>query len=254
MDEKGQEMKMRIFHRPRAKKAASGMHSGSLPLLRSVSGWEAVGSHGTGRLWILFSCFLVIALGLHCVPAPNMRGPQQLEATYEHQLQIWTKSSQIYDSLDSILLTHVTYISPDFRSSFINQYVKIFGVDPGNDSELEKVATAPDEEGHLFFVFADSAQFEWNNLDSSESVWRLALWGSKSKPGVAPISIKQFYDRGPNLRAFFPFLTQFGKSYLVSFPKNHADGNPILDPEEKVITLRMASAFGSVALAWKVVK
>ncbi len=189
-----------------------------------------------------------------CAPTPNWRGPQKLEAEYEKLLRHWTRSAQVYNSLDSILVVHTTYLAPGFRQAFGEQYLKVFGIDPGKvDSDLEKIATSVGR-GHEFFVFVDSNKLPWNNLNEPDSVWRLGLWGGKEQPGVPPLSIHRFQGRGPNLKAFFPYLNRFGRSYLVVFPSEQPNGQPVLDPSFGKLKLKLASAFGTAKLKWRVTR
>ena len=202
------------------------------------------------RPFSLAILLLLVCAG--CAPVPNMRGPKTLDERYENLLRDWTRSGQVFQALDLILVTHATYLSPGFRQSFGEQYLQIFGIDPGRmDSDLEKIATSVGR-GHEFFLFLDTTQTEWNNLDERDSVWRLGLWGGPNQPGVPPLSVQGFQGRGPNLRAFFPFLTRFGRPYLVVFPIDQPNGKPVLDPENGVLTLRLASALGTASLTWKV--
>lgn len=204
---------------------------------------------------MVVSAFVIGSLCLAlsaCTPTPNWRGPQKLDQEYEILLRGWTQSGQIYHSLDSILLVHATYLAPDFRQAFGKQYLDVFGIDPGKvDTDLEKIATSVGR-GHEFFLFADANNMSWNNLDEPGSVWRLGLWGGEDQPGVPPIKIHGFKGRGPNLKAFFPYLSRFGRPYLVIFPLDQPNGKPVLDPQHGVLTLKMASAFGTATLAWRV--
>jgi len=187
-----------------------------------------------------------------CRMEPNMRGPQNLDQTYEEQLRQWTESGGVYQSLDRVLFVHATYLSPSFRQAFGSQYLSIFGIDPGKvDSDLEMIATSVGR-GHEFFMFADTSVYTWNNLEESDSVWRMALWGGPGQLGVPPLSIHHFRGRGPNLQAFFPYLNDFGRSYYVVFPLDQPNGQPVLDPDHGKLTIKMASAFGEVTMSWKV--
>ena len=200
-------------------------------------------------------CLILLVLSLvagTCTPKPSMRGPGQLDEKYEVQLRQWTESGRVYHSIDRVMFVYATYLSPKFRQSFGTQYVKIFGIDPGKvDSDLEMIATSVGR-GHEFYVFADTTNLSWNNFDEADSVWRMALWGGPDQLGVPPISITRFKGRGPNLKAFFPYLNEFGRSYFVVFPLDQPNGRPVLDPESGMLTIKLASAFGTAAMSWKV--
>jgi hypothetical protein len=206
--------------------------------------------HGLSIVTGWIGLWVVLATG--CQPVPNMRGPQKMPEQYERILRSWTQSQQINHSLDRIMVVHATYLSPEFRKAFGDQYLRIFGIDPGKvDSDLEKIATSVGR-GHEFFVFADTNDPSWNNLDEYDSVWRLGLWGAENQPGVPPIVIHRFRGRGPNLRAFFPYLNEFGRSYLVIFPLDQPNGQPVLDTSRGVLKVKLASAFGTATLSWEV--
>jgi len=201
---------------------------------------------------ILGFLLLTAVLTSSCDLEPNMRGPQNLDRAYEDLLRKWTVSGQVYHSLDRVLYVHATYMSPAFRQAFGAQYLSIFGIDPGKvDSDLEMIATSVGR-GHEFFIFTDTTEFSWNNLDEADSVWMMALWGGEEQLGVPPASIHRFRGRGPNLRAFFPYLNEFGRSYFVVFPLDQPNGRPVLEPEQGALTIKLSSAFGSVSMFWKV--
>ena len=80
----------------------------------------------------------------------------------------------------------------------------------------------------------------------------MALWGAHDQLGVPPTSIHGFKGRGPNLKAFFPFLNDFGRSYYVVFPLNQENGEPVFDPEHGTFTIKITSAFGKLNMSWKV--
>jgi len=201
---------------------------------------------------LLWGILSVGVLFESCVPEPSMRGLQNLDRNYENKLRQWTVSDHVYNEFDHVLVVHATYLAPEFREAFGTQYLSIFGIDPGKvDSDLEMIATSVGR-GHEFFMFADMTNFSWNNLDNLDSVWRMALWGGPDQLGVPPISIHRFKGRGPNLKAFFPYLNEFGVSYYVVFPLDQPNGKPILDPNYSSLTIKMASAFGTVNMSWKV--
>ena len=208
------------------------------------------------RLVFLFLLVFSLVVGtcavLNCAPKPSMRGPGKMDEVYESQLRQWTEGGRVYHSIDRVMFVYATYLSPEFRQAFGPQYVKIFGIDPGKvDSDLEMIATSVGR-GHEFFVFADTTNLSWNNFDEADSVWRMALWGGPDQLGVPPVSITRFKGRGPNLKAFFPYLNKFGRSYFVVFPLDQPNGRPVLEPERGMLTIKLASAFGTAAMSWKV--
>jgi len=197
--------------------------------------------------WLVFSALLS-----NCAPRASMRGLQELDEEYERLLRSWTQSGIVQRDLNRMLTVHATYLAPEFREAFGVQYTKIFGIEPGKvDSDLELIATTIGQ-GHEFFIFADITEDAWNNLDERDAVWRMALWGAPEQAGLPPASIHKFRGRGPNLKAFFPYIQGFGHSYLVTFPYKQENSQAVIETENGSLKIKLASAFGTVELLWKV--
>ena len=201
---------------------------------------------------VLLSSWLVFSASLtNCAPRASMRGLQELDEKYENLLRTWTQSGIVHRDLDRMITVHATYLAPEFRKAFGVQYTKIFGIDPSKvDTDLELIATTTGQ-GHEFFIFADITEDAWNNLDERDAVWRMALWGAPDQAGLPPVSIHKFRGRGPNLKAFFPYIQGFGQSYLVTFPYKQENSEAVISSEES-LKIKLASAFGTVELFWKV--
>jgi hypothetical protein len=211
-------------------------------------GERTLGLCRSGVGWLLLASFA----GWACSPPPDIRGLQNLSRGYEDELLRWTSTGRVYHGLDRVMFVHATYLSPQFRQAFAVQYLAVFGIDPGKvDSDLERLATS-EGRGHEFFVFMDTSDYSWNNLDERDSVWRMALWGGAEQLGTPPMSIHRFKGRGPNLRAFFPYLNGYGRSYLVAFPLQQANGKPVLGGADGKLWLRLSSAFGAAELSWRI--
>ncbi|MBN2497506.1 MAG: hypothetical protein JXR96_23135 [Deltaproteobacteria bacterium] len=196
-------------------------------------------------------CALAL-LALGCHPTPNMRGPRDLDAGYRLALEGLTRSAQVVKDLNSVMTVHATMITPEFKRALTEQYIHIFEVGPDKpDSDLERVARSQSD-GYEFFVFADLSERAWNDLDDRDSVWRMTLRGAPDQPGITPLRVHRFNGRGPNVRAFFPYLHGFGRAYLVVFPRVRPDGAPLMDPAHGELLLKLSSVFGSASLTWKV--
>jgi hypothetical protein len=195
----------------------------------------------------------VIGVLCSCAPEVNVRGVHNLNKKYGEELQRWTRGERIYYSLDRIMFVYATYLSPEFRKVFNDQYITFFGMNPEKvDTDLEKVAASTGQ-GHEFFLYADTPELGWNNLDNRDSVWRVGLWGGSQQPGAEPILIRPFKDRGPNVRAFFPFISDFGRAYLVVFPLEQQNGAPVLEGDGE-LSVKLSSALGTAIMSWKISK
>ncbi len=188
-----------------------------------------------------------------CAPEINVRSVHNLDKKYEEQLLRWTRGDRIYYSLDRIMVVQATYLSPEFRQAFQDQYVNFFNMLPEKvNTDLELVATSAGQ-GREFFLYADTPENGWNNLDERDSVWRVGLWSATQPAGIDPIVIRRFHDRGPNARAFFPFINDFGRAYLVVFPVQEQNGTTVSENDSEV-SLKVSSALGTAVMSWKVSK
>jgi hypothetical protein len=206
-----------------------------------------------GKVHILVAWGMALSWLCSCAPEINVRSVHNLDKKYEEELLRWTRGDRIYYSLDRIMFVYATYLSPEFRQEFKDQYVRFFGMNPEKiDTDLETVATSTGT-GHEFFLFADTPENGWNNLDERDSVWRVGLWGGSQQSGLDPVVIKRFHDRGPNVRAFFPFMNDFGRAYLVTFPTQQTNGEQ-LPGSDSELSIKVSSALGTAVMSWKVSK
>lgn len=195
-------------------------------------------------------CGLASTSSVSCAPELKVRSARNLNKNYETELTRWTRSERIYYNVDRVMYVYITYLSPEFRKAFKDQYLDFFGMPAEKiDTDLEKIATAQ-AQGYEFFLYADTPENTWNNLDERDSVWRMGLW-SGLQPAVDPASVRRFKDRGPNIRSFFPFVNDFGRAYWITFPQNQVEGNPVI-VDNSDFWIKVSSALGSAVLSWKV--
>ena len=206
-----------------------------------------------GTIYALMVWGVALSWLCSCAPEINVRSVHHLDKKYEEELLRWTRGDRIYYSLDRIMVVQATYLSPEFRQVFRDQYTIFFGMNPDHvDTDLERVATSTGQ-GLEFFVYADTPENGWNNLDERDSVWRVGLWAGAQPSGIDPVVIRRFRDRGPNARAFFPFINDFGRAYLVVFPFQEQNGMTVSENDSEV-SLKVSSALGTAVMSWKVSK
>ncbi len=193
--------------------------------------------------------FLGLAL-CACGIKPNLRGLQNLSDDYEQRLTDWTSAGQRYHSLDRVVFAYATYLSRPFREAYVTQYRELFSLDPTRkDNELERIYLA-NGQGYEFIVFVDAPHYSWNNLDEQNAVFRLVLKSEKDRTGVPPTRVEAFQSQGPNLKAFFPYINDFGRAFLVTFPATRPDSSALVEPGSKLL-LAFASAYGTVTMSWR---
>ena len=206
----------------------------------------------TSRLYI---SLLLALMGLASCTSPHqvgvLFGPSRtVEASdYKVILDTWTRQAKIYQHFDSKAFITATFHSPEFRQVFPLAFPDLYG-HGGNVTRRELVEHTEDAKQYLnFFVTLYTADSDWNDLAKHDSIWRLNLIGSeevsvKSKE-VLPVKIDA------NLRAVYPHIGGFDRTYIVRFPRKDPNGNPVIPESSQGFSFRIASALGHTLLTWE---
>ena len=203
-------------------------------------------------LKILILAVLMIGLGACAsqIPRGVLHGPSRvLEPTdYDMVLKTWTRSTKIYQGLDSKMFVTATFHSPEFRRVFALAFPEIYG-HGGNITRRELVDLTHDIEQYLtFFVSAYTADRKWNDLAKPDSIWRLSLEGdddvSVSPTEIIPVKIDA------NLRAVYPYIGRFDKAYLVRFKLADPMNRLVIKSSSDHFKLKVVSALGKANLVW----
>ena len=174
-------------------------------------------------------------------------GPVVTADDYSDILGTWTRSSKIYDGLDSKMFITATFHTPQFRQAFAVAFPHMYG-HGGNITRRELAESDKQNAYHNFFVSAYTARKEWNDLDESDSIWRLMLTGAEGG-SVAPVEVVPV-KMDENLRAVYSYIGHFDSAYLVRFPTSDSLGREIISDQSNRVTLSIASALGIANLQW----
>ena len=178
---------------------------------------------------------------LSLVPVGDLRADD-----YEWALDRWTRSDEIYQQLDSVAFMHATYHAPEFRKAFGLRHTDVYG--PGSEEASRLLLTRPDaESAHEFFLSVATTETRWNDFDRPDSIWRVTLQGDDREPVDADV---ERIKVNANLRAIYPFISSFAKTYAVRFRLTGLDGQPVLTGQTRRLSLRIASALGEATLFW----
>jgi hypothetical protein len=166
---------------------------------------------------------------------------------YEDVLSDWTQDDKLYDRLDSLMFVFATFHSPEFRKAFLLAHADVYG--PGSEAASHLMLTDPEAEHfHEFFVSVSTSRTEWNDLDKNAgSIWRVTL---VADDGEAVLGMVEKIRVTANIRAIYPYITDFAKTYRVRFPLATVGGKPILSNTTDHITMRIASALGACEMTW----
>ena len=192
-----------------------------------------------------------VALALSCASRPP--APLSLVSTanltaddYEWALDRWTRSDEIYDQLDSIAFAFVTFHAPEFRKAFALRHTDVYG--PGSEEASRLLLIRPEAEAsHEFFLSVATTENRWNDFDKPDSIWRITLRGDNVTPVAATV---ERIKVNANLRAIYPFISPFAKTYAVRFRLSGLDRKPVLTGQTERLVLRVASALGKADFVW----
>lgn len=198
------------------------------------------------RTAVIASTLLLLVLPTSCAPLPRLRGPHRALPAYRQALVELTRSGHVFVNVDREITVFATRLTSEFRRMLQVEYRRVFGfaLEKGRGS-LERLLLG--SRGAIsFFLYTDTSEFAWGQLDSPDAVWKLSV--RVAGPEAWPCLVRHIESPAPTLQAFFPFIGEFGLSYLATCALT-SPGAGMADNGEAV-KLLLASAFGKLQLAW----
>lgn len=185
-------------------------------------------------------------------PKVTLASPERAyrQRDYPQELKRWTRFASILRELDTTLRVHATLRSARFDAALLAKRKALFKLPPKRvaDKAAERAKSRADE--FTFVVVAATHDSAWNDFGQRNSHWRLALVNDSGQQ-VEPSKV--VLRKRPNATdlAFFPHLEMFYKLYDVRFPRRGAEGQELLTPSTRRLTLRIDGALGSAELVWR---
>lgn len=214
------------------------------------------------RVSLLFASLALCSLAVSSCKALPFPDPH-LEGAYGDALAKWTRKATIYTGLDTRAFVRVVYLSPEFIKAQGAELSMLRAELPDQAAQTLERLRAETATPTLFAIVyvADKVS---NDLESSSSVWRLAL--NLGLGEMTPISVTRF-DRpfDAQLRTLYPYLDEYSVAYQIKFPSPGAPVAPpssgaqpatLLPPpapagfEPSDGDLSMAGALGHLELHW----
>ncbi|HVV49607.1 MAG TPA: hypothetical protein VHO06_08105 [Polyangia bacterium] len=199
---------------------------------------------------------LVVALGAGCAVQKQVRvdfseTPRDyLAGDYQGVYERWTRHDfASHDVVDKALEVWATFKSWDFREAYIEKYAAIYNLSDAERNKLRQGQRDAYHAAYEFRVTAQSANWDWNDLDKRNTAWVVTLVDAL---GHELPSERVTIDRLPDAaeRVFYPSKTPFSKSYSIRFLMP-AQGGEFDGVKSGAITLRIASPIGKIELVWK---
>jgi hypothetical protein len=195
--------------------------------------------------------FLVPALLMLMVLASSCAGPMAASRLrYSDELTRWTRSAKVYSGIEERLSLVATYRSPAFRDAYRDFYTRSFGLTDKERARLVREDKRADEQYTEFFISVHTSEDEYNNLDVTDSPWKIYLADSTGRR-VEPMSVERLVRADPLRSEFFPYVDLWSTAYVLRFPRHVADGEATFPAADAAyIKLVVTSVLGRVEMKW----
>jgi hypothetical protein len=173
---------------------------------------------------------------------------EYLPRDYAGVYQRWTRHDYAEHQVDKSLEVWGTFKSWEFREAYIALYASIYSLSDTDRNKLRQSQHEAYQQAYEFHVTAQSARWEWNDLEKPSSPWRVtlldALGHELSAEKVRVEKLPDAYER-----QFFPSKTPFTKTYSIRFlAPPDAEFAGVKSGE---LILRFESPIGRVELHWQ---
>jgi hypothetical protein len=168
---------------------------------------------------------------------------------YVELLKRWSRHGDLRSDFDATMIVDATLFSPEFHAAYVAKYLDVYKVTPSARDAV--AATIPlDPDTYLFHVETQTHTWEVNELKPPKAIWRLSLLDDTGREALVR-EVKSENTRTEFLQVFYPYTQLFSKPWRVVFPKTLPDGSPLVGPETKSLTLRIAGPAGAVDVTWR---
>lgn len=176
---------------------------------------------------------------------PRDLAPRVERPGYREALDRSTRYRSGYDGFDQRFFLAATLQTPAFRRQRVAataDFLRLSAEETAALLEEERQEAAAWVE---FFVGFYTAETEWNDLASRDSIWTVSLLLPDGS-SVGPSSVRRVHRPDANTLALYPYVDRFWEAYRIRFPAPA----PLRPGDE--IRLRLASSIGEAVLSWRV--
>ena len=176
--------------------------------------------------------------------------PPPAAADYKQLLVSWTRHGDIRYDFDNAFGIDATFHSPEFQEGYAAKWAEVYKLEPPEAARVRAQLLAAISTHYEFYVETATHTYALNDLGSTKTIWRVCLRDDAGHETVAS-EISAAREQRELLAAFYPYVGAWGRGWRVRFPRQLEDKTPLVSPESKAITLRIAGPPGSVDLTWK---
>lgn len=175
--------------------------------------------------------------------APPVLVNEKEEAAYQAVLTHYSEHQEIYQGFDTQLFSVATFQSARFREARTRRKGEfLHWTQDVLDRELAR-EQAENAQFVEFFFGSHTNDPKFDDYDAKSSVWRVVLVTDKGQ--VLPSEIVRVGRADLNMRAYYPYMSDFWVAYRIRFPRTLPDGTPTVPPGTEFVTLQVASSLGT---------
>jgi len=176
--------------------------------------------------------------------------PPPTSKDYVNQLKKWTRHAHLRNDFDQALDVDATLRSPEFREAFAAKYIEIYRIGSENQAHTRGEILSDGADSYEFHIETATHDYALNDLTSAKTVWRVTLVDDQGHE-VQPSKVTGLKERRALDEEFYPYASIFSRGWTMRFPKQLTDGTPLIGPNTKNVTLRIAGPMGTIDLVWR---
>jgi hypothetical protein len=168
----------------------------------------------------------------------------EVSDAYADALHAHTRKGWRSQGVERVVSATATLQAPAFLEARRAEQARLMGVplveagEIRHDLPLEVPGTA-------VLLFIEAVEPAWERLDRAESVWHFHL----EVDGVrhAPTAIRRVDERDATVQHLFPYVSRFGRAWMLFFPVDHVGAAPVLHMSGAPAQLRLEYDVGGGA-------
>lgn len=167
---------------------------------------------------------------------------------YAKVTQIYTRTREVHDGLETRFILASTWLSPDWVRAFSQEYANIYYLDAERKDRVISLWMEESEAHERFFVALFTPDERTNDMDRKGTLWSLHLVRADEK-SFQPVYVRRTSLRPEEVSHFFPYSGAWFRSYEVAFPAEAREAVPVKagSPRFKLV---LSGVQGRAVLVW----